>query len=178
MAAPELTTPASKSPLLTVLRVCRAFYFAGTAAFFGGNIFRFTSASQLERMTRTLDIDRRRHIARVVLARETRDLSAGPIRIGKGGQVDVDVVSLREAVERLPALKEVVVEFEGVERVGWRPTWDVWKCVRERMEGLEGAMGFLEGRLGWSVDGKGFDLRKGGLVQGDERCGGRGETGA
>lgn len=115
-----------------------------------------------------LDIDRRRHVARVVLAGRTSEL------VAPYAEVDLDVVSLQEAVERLPALREVVMDFEGVR---WPCSEAMRRRVRERMEGSEAAMGFLEGRLGWSVDGLRIDPKRMAVVENAEKRADSGEKG-
>jgi hypothetical protein len=62
----RLEKRSTKSPLLDILLVCRSFYFAGIAAFFGENVLRFESVSHLDRLTAILDLDRRRCIRHVL----------------------------------------------------------------------------------------------------------------
>lgn len=57
---------AIKSPLLDILSVSRSFYFAGIAAFFGENTLKFASVHHLDRLTATLDLDRRRCIRHII----------------------------------------------------------------------------------------------------------------
>ena len=56
----------ARSDLLDVLLVSRAFYFAGINAFFGGNVFALEDLRHLDKLTTTLDLDRRRSIRRLV----------------------------------------------------------------------------------------------------------------
>ena len=62
----RLERKSTKSPLLDILLVCRSFYFAGIAAFFGENVLSFETVRHLERFTATLDLDRRRCIRHVL----------------------------------------------------------------------------------------------------------------
>lgn len=89
---------ANKSNLLDILLVCRSFYFAGIAAFFGENVFQFENVHHLERLTATLDLDRRRCIRHITFQpyfysqwRERWDVASVGERLGV-------------CLERLPSL--------------------------------------------------------------------------
>jgi hypothetical protein len=61
-----LLRKSARSYLLDILIVSRAFYFAGIDAFFGGNVFALEDLRHLDKLTTTLDLDRRRSIRRLV----------------------------------------------------------------------------------------------------------------
>ena len=103
----------AKSQLLDILLVSRDFYFSGVAAFFGGNAFCFEGPQALSSMTKTLDSDRRRHIAQVVVTVEQIVDIGPPFRsIHRCEWVTERKPEVfRDVVERLPALKKLTLDF-------------------------------------------------------------------
>jgi hypothetical protein len=80
---------ANKSKLLNILLVSRSFYFASIAAFYGENVLQFENAQHLDRLTATLDLDRRRCIRHIAFQpywysqwRERWDVPAVGERLG------------------------------------------------------------------------------------------------
>ena len=52
---------------LSVLRVCKTFYFAGTEAFYGSNTLAFSSLKDFSAFARKIEIDRKSCIKRIVV---------------------------------------------------------------------------------------------------------------
>lgn len=147
--AVRAVTGANKSELLGSLLVCRDFYFAGVAAFFGGNVFKFESVASLEQMSRRLDIDRRRHIASDMIERDTRGDRKELIAPGASSEMH-DPFVLRAALEGLPALRQVVLDF----KVGKAAPRFFWERLRLHTDGLRDRFEAGSCNVRFAVDGK------------------------
>jgi hypothetical protein len=116
----------SKSNLLDILLVCRSFYFAGIAAFFGENVLQFENAHHLDRLTATLDLDRRRCIRHIVFQpylygqwREKWDVAAVGERLGV-------------CFKRLPSLLNARLVCQTANLYGVGKVREVFEKLKER----------------------------------------------
>ena len=128
--------------LLDILLVCRDFYFAGIAAFFGGNTLHFDNIAHLQQFTKKLDVDRRRCIKRITLDKEWHAQWHGT----KAGfqwtcEPSEDAGLLRVPLERLPFLQSVTIHCKP-EIYRCRPgsAWAINK-IREELEDVRRACG-------------------------------------
>ena len=103
---PYVSTKALKSPLLDILLVSRAFYFAGIAAFFRENVLKFDNVQHLDRLTSKLDTDRRRCIRRVVFQFAFHDLWCSELKAFRSERMRVGE-RLGVCLQHLPSLVQV-----------------------------------------------------------------------
>lgn len=126
-----------KSPLLEILLVCKAFYFAGIASFFGDNVLRFDNLRHLERLAGKLDVDRRCCIRRIEVDYVFRVgfVTLGDCVTGEDGAL------LAEVFDKLSSLQSATLVFGTVrdfDRV--RSAW-LYDRVLERFENMRNACG-------------------------------------
>ena len=96
-----------KSPLLDVLLVCRHFYFAGIAAFFGDNLLHFDNIRHLDVPTKKLDMDRRGCICKVTIDHKNY---APSTRLEPGYRTPAENGALiGQVFEKLPSLKSATL---------------------------------------------------------------------
>ena len=96
-----------RSPLLNILLVSRAFYFAGIAAFFGENVLEFNDILHLNRLTSKLDLDRRRCMRRITFDFPFRDEWCSK-RWALWPEAQIVGERLGVCLERLPSLVQVL----------------------------------------------------------------------
>ena len=121
------TPKVTKSDLLDILLVSRSFYFAGIAAFFGENVLQFENMQHLDRLTATLDLDRRRCIRHIALKTNV------DTKLWDGG---AGSEKLNVCFERLPALVTARVDCRWHAHGPWALDYWVPK-FREAFEKLK-----------------------------------------
>lgn len=140
---------AGKSRLLRYLLVCHDFYFAGVAAYYGGSIFKFRDAAHLAQMVSKLDVDRRRHLSKVMVSRDIMGDLGEEIEPGEWTEAH-DLATLRGAVDRLPAIKHIILDF----RMGGGAPPFIWGDLLRHTRALRREPDPLSSLLRFSVDGK------------------------
>ena len=118
----------AKSELLAVLLVCKAWYFVGIEAFYGGNTLHFGDASHLRQFLNKTDSDRRACIKQIELDMEwvaERKLIFHPKKSSARFSVEwrewKDDVTSNDPLVAMPRLQRVVIKAtrEWSNRTTW-----------------------------------------------------------
>ena len=125
-----------RSPLLSVLLVCRALYFAGIEAFYGRNTFRFEHSEHLRSLVSRMSLDQNGCIGAIELSVEwvksrTKAQTWYPLH-----EIDY-CLAWKDVVELLPKLQSIairsVTRFEQTEMLTWADTAAFEARMREEM---------------------------------------------